>query len=89
MYIVYILRSESTGKLYVGFTSHLDQRVGQHNHGITKSTKNRGPWLVVYSERSETRSDAMKREKFFKSGRGREEIQMLLAKAASPSSSVG
>jgi putative endonuclease len=50
MFFVYVLRSEATGEHYVGFTSDLTQRVGQHNNGITKSTKNRGPWKLVYQE---------------------------------------
>ncbi|MGH9863290.1 MAG: GIY-YIG nuclease family protein, partial [Candidatus Acidiferrales bacterium] len=43
MYFVYVLRSCTTDRHYVGYTSDLVQRLGQHNSGITKSTKNRGP----------------------------------------------
>ncbi|MBX3178125.1 MAG: GIY-YIG nuclease family protein [Candidatus Hydrogenedentes bacterium] len=31
MYYVYVLRSESTGKIYIGQTSHLEKRLAQHN----------------------------------------------------------
>jgi len=44
MYFVYVLRSQSSGKHYTGFTSYPQQRLGQHNEGVTPSTRNRGPW---------------------------------------------
>ncbi|MBZ5661558.1 MAG: GIY-YIG nuclease family protein [Acidobacteriia bacterium] len=60
MYFVYVSPSEATGQHYVGHTSNLTQRLGQHNSGITKSTKNRGPH-VDYSplemQRTPTKSD--------------------------------
>jgi len=79
MYFVYVLQSQSTGHFYTGSTSNLEQRILQHNLGVTRSTKNRGPWRLVYSEQLSSRSEAMKRERFFKSGRGREELSTLIA----------
>jgi len=79
MFYVYILQSEVGKRLYTGFTSDLTQRIGQHNNGVTKSTKNRGPWKLVYHEVFATRSEAMAREKFFKSGQGREKLKELLS----------
>ena len=78
MYFVYVLINTSTRKHYTGFTSDLTQRVGQHNSGITKSTKNRGIWELLYSERFATRSEAMRRERFLKTGQGREELKRIL-----------
>ena len=43
MFYVYVLQNPE-GRHYTGHTSDLTQRVGQHNVGTTKSTKNRGPW---------------------------------------------
>jgi putative endonuclease len=74
---VYILQSDSTGKIYIGQTSDLDDRVKRHNKDYDKNRytrKQKGPWLLIYSEKYETRSEAMKREKFLKSGNGREWI---------------
>ena len=78
MFFVYVLRSQSSSRHYVGFTADPIQRLGQHNNGITKSTKGRGPWELIYSETFATRSEAMRREKFFKSGQGREHLKELL-----------
>jgi len=84
MFYVYVLRSQSTGRLYVGYTSDLDHRLGQHNDGVTKSTKNRGPWEIVHREAFPARSEAMKREKFLKSGQGRGQLKTILAASSSP-----
>jgi putative endonuclease len=79
MFYVYVLKSETTNRLYVGYTSDLTQRLGQHNHGITKSTKNRGPWGIVHQEEFASRPEAMRRERFLKTGQGREELKRILA----------
>ena len=78
MFYVYVLRNASTGRQYTGFTADLTQRLGQHNSGVTKSTKNRGAWSLVHQEPFATRAEAMRREKQLKSGRGREELKRIL-----------
>jgi putative endonuclease len=78
MFFVYVLRSAATGRHYVGFCADLAQRLGQHNAGLTKSTKNRGPWELVYQEEWPTRAEAMGRERYWKSGQGREKLKRLL-----------
>jgi putative endonuclease len=88
MFFVYVVRSIKTGRLYTGFTSNLDWRLAQHNRGITKSTKNRGPWELVHVERFATRAEAMRRERHLKTGQGREELKRLLD-AHSADSSAG
>ncbi len=76
---IYILQNETTGKLYKGQTSDLEKRIERHNtheSGSKRYThKQKGPWRLVYSEEYATRSDAMRRERFFKSGQGREWIR--------------
>ncbi|WP_417431563.1 GIY-YIG nuclease family protein [Halpernia sp.] len=71
-YFVYVLKSEIDGRLYKGQTSNLDRRLKEHNAGKTKSTKGFTPWKLVYFEIFKTREDALVREKYFKSGIGRE-----------------
>jgi putative endonuclease len=83
MFHVYVLQSLSTGRYYVGYTSELTQRLGQHNNGITKSTKNRGPWTLIYQESFPTKVEAMQRERFLKSGQGREGLNQHLSVARS------
>ena len=85
MFFVYVLRNSTTGRLYTGHTSDLTQRLGQHNSGITKSTKNRGQWVLAYQEQYVTRADAMRRETRLKSGQGREELKRILQEQPSES----
>jgi putative endonuclease len=87
MYFVYVVRNQGNGRHYTGHTGDLTQRLGQHNQGVTKSTKNRGVWKLVYQEEFATRTDAMRREKYLKSGKGREELRRVIERNAA--SSVG
>ena len=76
-YFVYVLFSKSYNQHYVGSTQDLEKRIWAHNEGLSRFTKGRRPWRLVYKEEYQTRGDAMKREKFLKSGQGREFIKRL------------
>lgn len=69
-FYVYILKSESTGRHYYGYTQDLEDRLLRHNENRERATKNRGPWKLIYHESFLNRSEAMKREKFFKTYKG-------------------
>ncbi len=66
MYIVYILRSERDGKLYIGQTDNLQNRLKQHQFGEVKSTKHRLPVELIYIEGYRSRILALTREKKLK-----------------------
>jgi len=71
---VYILRNR-VGKIYIGQTNDLVRRMEEHNvTGVNYTSKHR-PWALIYSEAYDKRSDAMRREKFFKTGAGRDWIK--------------
>ena len=79
MYFVYALYSAEFDRLYVGQTTSLAHRVKAHNAGKVTSTKAFLPWEVVYWERCQSRSQALKREKQLKSHRGRDFIRGLVS----------
>ena len=81
MFCVYVIRSVSSGKLYKGSTDNLERRLIEHNKtGANKYyTSNKGPWELVYLEKYETRAEAMARENFFKSGKGRLILKEILS----------
>ena len=83
MYYVYVLQSQVTGRHYTGSTSDVPNRVWHHNSGATPSTRHGIPWLVIYTETYQTKSEAQRRERWLKTGRGRDELKTLLAKDAS------
>ncbi|QQS37621.1 MAG: GIY-YIG nuclease family protein [Ignavibacteriales bacterium] len=66
-FLVYILKSKVNNKHYFGHTSNLEKRLSDHNSGLSTYTKKFKPWELIYFEEFSTRSEAMKREKFFKS----------------------
>ena len=78
-YYIYILKSLTTGKRYTGSTQNLEARLRAHNDGLSPYTKGRGPWELLYSEEFPTRSEAMKREKFLKTGKGRDFLDEILS----------
>jgi len=84
MFSVYVIKSESSNKIYIGQTSNLEKRLIQHNdlkNNFSKYTKrNKGPWKLIYKEEFETRSEAIKRERFLKSGKGRDYIKQFIVK---------
>ena len=77
-FIVYVLQSEKDGTYYTGYTTDINKRISQHNSGESKSTKNKRPYKLVYNEVYYTRSEAMKREKYLKTGKGREFLSKIL-----------
>ena len=78
IYYVYVLLSEKDGKRYIGYTQNLNLRFSQHNKGLVRSTKGRRPFKLVYFEEFSNKSDALNREKFFKTGKGREFLKEKL-----------
>jgi len=77
MFTVYILKSESANKSYVGMTDNLDRRFREHNSGRHLYTKRYLPWRLIHSEEFDAREDARKREKYFKSASGRRYMKRL------------
>ena len=70
MHYVYVLQSEADGKLYIGCTKNLRQRLAQHNDGSVESTKKRLPLKLIYYEASHHLKDAFHREKYLKTTYG-------------------
>jgi putative endonuclease len=78
MYTVYVLKSLRNDKRYVGYTSKtVEVRLKEHNSGSNKFTSQNGPFTLIYTEDYETKTDAIRREKFLKSGKGRKFLDSL------------
>jgi putative endonuclease len=75
MFYVYILQSLKNKRLYVGFTANLRDRFNEHEKGKVSSTKNIRPLILIYYEAYRAEKDARIREKFLKTGQGREFIK--------------
>ncbi|RYE33179.1 MAG: GIY-YIG nuclease family protein [Sphingobacteriales bacterium] len=63
MFTTYVLYSKKFNKIYIGFTSDLDNRVASHNIFATKGfTIRYRPWLVLITETFQTKAEAIRRE---------------------------
>jgi len=78
MYFVYILKSDIKNYIYVGLTNNVDRRVGEHQRGKEKTTRSYRPFSLIHVESFQTRIVARKREKYLKSGFGKEWIKSVL-----------
>ena len=91
-FFTYVLVSRSTQETYVGQTEDLARRLLEHNDPLNRRsfhTKRRpGPWLVAYSERHDSRAEAMRRERFLKTGRGSRMDQRELGSVACPTNAT-
>ena len=72
MYTVYALKSKLKNYIYVGMTTDLADRVKRHNDGREKTTRPYRPFELIYKEIHFTRKDARIRQKYLKSGVGKE-----------------
>jgi len=80
---LYVIRSLKDGRLYTGIAASRDNRLREHNTGRVRSTRNRRPFVLVYSEPFETRAQAMARERYFKTPEGGALKQRLVGTAES------
>ena len=77
MYYVYALRSKKNNKRYIGFTSKGPEiRLKEHNSGTDDWTRQNGPFALVYQEKYYSSREAIKREKFLKTGQGRKFLDL-------------
>lgn len=81
MYYAYVLLSLKDHKFYTGITNDIERRLHQHDIGYssTRSTKNRGPFKLIFAQECANRIEARGFEKFLKSGSGRELMKYLLS----------
>ena len=69
VYQVYVIRN-TAGKFYIGLSENVQIRLQQHNQGISKWTRHRGPWWLVWTSESLSLSDARKLENRLKRQKG-------------------
>ncbi|WDF56385.1 GIY-YIG nuclease family protein [Mucilaginibacter sp. KACC 22063] len=78
MFTVYVLHSPAYDKIYVGYTSDLNNRMLSHNELATKGyTIKYRPWNLIYIEEFSTKTEALIREKQLKSSKGRAFIREM------------
>jgi putative endonuclease len=79
MWYVYVLRSVRNGRFYTGSTGDLTKRLEEHARGKSPYTRYAGPFELIYSEEYQSRPEAVRRERFLETGKGRQVLESLLA----------
>jgi len=78
MYYVYVLISLRDNKFYIGFSEDVQQRFSEHNSGKNVSTKSRRPFKLLYYEAHLSKEDALRRERYFKTAKGKTTLGQML-----------
>ncbi len=78
MVFVYVIQSKEK-LIYVGATTDLEKRLFQHNNKLAGWTKRGTNWVIILTEEYSTLHEARKRERWFKTGVGRDYIQTILS----------
>lgn len=78
MYYFYILRSQKNGKLYLGSTPDLKERLKSHNNGENQATKPNVPYELIFYSGFQDKQDAINCEQYFKTSAGWKRIHKML-----------
>jgi len=78
MYYVYSLKSNKKKYIYVGLTNNHLRRIQQHQDGREKTTNPYRPFSTILVEKYDTRQEARNREKYLKSGVGKEFLKKII-----------
>ena len=77
-YFVYVIKSKE-GFIYRGMTEDLNNRLVEHNNKALSFWTKRGTnWELLYKEEFYNKTEALKREKWLKTGVGREFLERIL-----------
>ena len=77
-FYIYVLLSVSTKFIYVGFTSNVRKRLNEHNLKQVPSTKYYAPLRLIHYEAYLNRKDAIRREKYLKTSKGKTTLRTML-----------
>lgn len=78
-YFVYVIKSRE-GHKYTGLTENLELRLNQHNNKLLSFWTKRGTdWKLIHKEEFDDKAKASVREKWLKSGAGRDFLKKFLS----------
>ena len=77
-YYTYVLYSLKDSKFYIGFTTDVLRRLDEHNAGKNVSTKTRRPLKLIYYEAHLSKEDALRRESYFKTTKGKVTLRQMI-----------
>ena len=75
---VYVLQSLKDFDFYIGYSSNLHERLTAHIKGQSFATSFRRPFELIYCEFYKAKSDALNREEYFKTTKGKRTLRLML-----------
>jgi len=78
MHYVYVLLSLKDRKFYIGYSEDIKKRLEDHSSGRNESTKCRRPLELIYYEAHSSKEDALRRERYFKTDKGKSTLKQVL-----------
>ncbi len=74
---VYAISSLNYNYIYVGMSINVNERIERHNSRRERTTRHYAPFRLIYVEKCADRIEARKREKYWKSGVGKERLRKI------------
>ena len=78
MYYTYVLKSLKDKKLYIGRSDDLKKRIDEHQKGKVDATRHRLPIELIFYEAFKNKADAIRRENYFKTTKGKRTLTIML-----------
>jgi putative endonuclease len=78
VHYTYVLLSKRDERFYTGCTDDLQKRVLEHKAGRVRSTAHRVALELLFYEACPNRDDALRRERFLKTGQGKRFLKRRL-----------
>lgn len=78
MYYTYVLQNQKDYDLYIDYSANLKERFEYHKKGWVESTRDRRPMRLIFYEAFISKEDARRREKYFKTDKGKKVLKLML-----------
>ena len=82
---VYVLELSGKQRLYIGHTECLQRRLREHLEGKTPSVRGHRIVRLLHVEEFQTRAEAVRRERYLKTSRGRSRLIELMERGSTHS----
>jgi putative endonuclease len=73
-YFTYILQSETTKGLYIGYTSDIERRLKEHNESTGKYTSGKGKWVILFYKKFDNKTLAISLEHNLKKWKSKKKV---------------
>jgi putative endonuclease len=74
----YVIYARESGDFYYGYFDDLEKVLEMHNSNQIAPTKDKGPWVLLFSESFDTRMRAIRQSSFYRSVKGQRFLRKML-----------